>query len=276
MKIQTKIIFFLFIFAAGIEGVAGSVWYPFGASLKIPTNLVQLMDSKEATTIDDIADATLETVRKCFANQKQFYIVGYSFGSLIAIRLAQLLEQAGITGRIILIDGAPVYLKRLEAAITKSTSKDENSEDVLIMLAFYNLCSGEHSEKFMGQLQGCNTWQKKMDLLHDYLPDAVKTAYSTAYLHKILAAMSNRLKAVTKLKIDGNACDKIVKLESPVILIRPSQASFTDIADDYELSAIVTQPIDVRYVQGNHLTMLDNRHITQIIDDNVPIENSNS
>lgn len=230
----------------------------------------------QATTINEIADATLETVSKCFANQEQFYIVGYSFGSLVAIRLAQLLEQTGAIGRVLLIDGAPVYLKRLEAAITKSTSKDENSEDVLIMLAFFNLCSGEQTEKFIGQLHECNSWSKKMDLLHDYLPDTIKSTYSTPYLHKILAAMSNRLKAVTKLNIDSDAVEKIVKLQSPVTLIRPTQASFTDIAADYELSKLAARPIDLRFVQGNHLSMLDNEEITQIIDEFAPTANSTS
>lgn len=233
------------------------------------------MNSMQSTTINDIADATLDTVHKCFAHQKQFYIIGYSFGSLIAIRLAQLLEQTGAVGRVLLIDGAPVYLKRLEAAITKSTSKDENIEDVLIMLAFFNLCSGEQTEKFIVQLRECNEWSKKTDLLHDYLPDAIKAAYSTPYLNKILAAMSNRLKAVTKLKIDGDAAAEIVKLQSQITLVRPSQASFSDIADDYELSALAARPIDVRYVQGSHLSMLDNEEITQIINENAPIENSN-
>lgn len=223
-----------------------------------------------ATTIDDIADATMDTVTKCFAHQKQFYIVGYSFGSLVAIRLAQLLERSGASGRVLLIDGAPVYLKRLEAAITKSTSKDENSEDVLIMMAFFNLCSAEQTEKFTTQLHACDSWPKKMDLLHDYLPETIKAIYSTPYLHKMLAAMSNRLKAVSKLNINGNAREKVVKLQSPVTLLRPTQASFTDIAEDYELSAIAARPIDVRYVQGNHLSMLDSANITQIIDENAP------
>lgn len=228
----------------------------------------------EATTINDIADATLETVRKCFANQKQFYIIGFSFGSLVAIRLAQLLEQTGAIGRVLLIDGAPVYLKRLETAITKSTSKDENTEDVLIMLTFYNLCSGEQTDKFTAQLQECDSWAKKTELLHGYLPDAIKSAYSTQYLNRVLTAMSNRLKAVTKLNGNSDAADQIVKLQSPVTLIRPTQASFTDIADDYELSKLAARPIDVRYVQGNHLSMLDSEEITQIIDAFAPTEDS--
>lgn len=234
------------------------------------------MNSMEATTISGIADATIDIVRECFANQKEYYIIGYSFGTLIAIYLAQLLEQSGKFGRLLLIDGAPVYLKRLEVAITKSTSKDENSEDMLIMLVFFNLCSGEQTEKFIVQLQECDTWSKKMELLHSYLPDAVKSEYSTPYLNKILAAMSNRLKALSKLDVDGDAADKIVKLKSPVTLIRPTQASFTDIPDDYELSKLAEQPIDVRYVRGNHWSVLEGEEIANIIDEIAPAENSTS
>lgn len=44
-------------------------------------------------------------------NQKEFLIVGYSFGSLIAIELARLLEANNFSGRLLLIDGAPDYIK---------------------------------------------------------------------------------------------------------------------------------------------------------------------
>ena len=44
-------------------------------------------------------------------DQKEFLIVGYSFGSLIAIELARLLEANDFSGWLILIDGAPDQMK---------------------------------------------------------------------------------------------------------------------------------------------------------------------
>ncbi|EFN64610.1 hypothetical protein EAG_16158 [Camponotus floridanus] len=44
-------------------------------------------------------------------SRKEFLIVGYSFGSLIAIELARLLEAKNFFGRLILIDGAPDQMK---------------------------------------------------------------------------------------------------------------------------------------------------------------------
>lgn len=207
-------------------------------------------------------------MRDCFANQKEFYIIGHSFGAIVAIQLAQMFERNGVDGRVLLIDGSPVHLKRLSEAMIKSMSKKENSDDVVIMMIFFNMCSAERTYKFILQLQKCTEWTKKMDLLYGHLPEAIKSHYSYDHLYNMVLAMTNRLKAVIKLNFD----DEVVKLKSPITLIRPTQASFTDIAEDYDLSKYAEQPVDVRYVKGNHLTMLDGNEITQIIDNFAPIE----
>lgn len=226
------------------------------------------MGSKDETTIEQIGEATFDVVRDFFAKQKQFYIIGHSFGAIVAIQLAQMLERNGANGHVLLIDGSPVYLKRMSEAIIKTTSKKESTEDVLIMLVYFNVCNSERSYRFAMQLQGCNTWSMKMDLLYRNLPEALKSAYSAQYMYTMICAMSKRLKAVLNMNVDAEN----VKLKSPVMLIRPKQASFTDIADDYELSSYAEQPIDVRYIQGNHLTMLDGYEITRLIEDFAPSE----
>ncbi|KAL6446819.1 hypothetical protein ACFW04_001327 [Cataglyphis niger] len=55
----------------------------------------------------------LPYVMEKMKDQKEFLIVGYSFGSLIAIELARLLEAKNFIGRLILIDGAPDWMKFL-------------------------------------------------------------------------------------------------------------------------------------------------------------------
>lgn len=248
--------------------MTASEWYAFGAKLSIPTYLIQLLGSKDEKTIERISEVTFDVVRDCFAKQKQFYIIGHSFGAILAIQLAQMLERNGATGHVLLIDGSPVYLKRMSEAMIKTTSKKQNTEDVLIMLVYFNVCNSERSYRFAMQLQGCNTWSMKMDLLYRQLPEAMKNLYSADYLYATICAMSNRLNAVLSMNVDADN----VKLKSPVMLIRPKQASFTDIADDYGLSNYAEQPVDVRYIQGNHLTMLDGDEIIRLIEDFAPSE----
>lgn len=255
----------------GIQGVATSDWYKFGANLLTPTYLFPLMKSKDATSIETIADSILFAVCDCFARQKQFYIVGYSFGAIVAIQLAQMLERGGKRGRILLIDGSPVYMKKSFASMmTSSETKEENIEDVLIMLLYFNMCNNNETYDFIDQLQNCDKWSKKMDLLFRYLPDDLKSAYSTQYLRNSFTAMSNRLKTVINTNTDDGM--QIAKLKSPVTLVRPTQASIADIANDYDLSKYAEQTVEVRYVKGNYLKMLDSDEVTQIIDKFAPTE----
>lgn len=222
----------------------------------------------DATSIEQIGEITFDAARECFAKQKEFYIIGHSFGAIVAIQLAQMLERSGKTGRVLLMDGSPVYLKRMSEAMIKTTSKKENMEDVLVILVYFNMCGGERTYKFTMQLQECRSWGQKMDLLYRHLPEAIKAAYSSDYLYDVMCGMANRLKSVINIDFE----QEIVKLKSPVMLIRPKQASFTDIPDDYDLSKYTEKPVEMRYVQGNHLTMLDGDEITDIIDDFAPAE----
>lgn len=251
--------------------MAANEWYTFGANLATPTYLITLMKSKEATSIATIAESILGAVVDCFAKQKQFYIVGYSFGAIVAIQLAQMLELAGKRGRVLLIDGSPAYLKRNFASMMTSTgTTEEHVEDVLTMLLYFNMCTSDQTYDFIDQLQNCDKWSKKIDLLLRNLPETVKSAYSVPYLRNIFTAMSNRLKIVSNANADD--ATQIVKVKSPVTLVRPTQASIADIPNDYDLSKYAEQTVDVLYVKGNYLKMLSSDEVTQIIDKLAPAE----
>lgn len=246
----------------GIEGVGGKIWHTFGAALARPARLIQLMSSMNATTIKDISDISLGVVQETLADHKEFFIIGYSFGSLVALHLAHLLESSGKVGRVLLIDGAPIYLQRLSAGIIQ-TMKETESDDLLLFVVFHNLCNAEHNEQFSARMQRCDSWEQKIELLYEYLSDDVKASFSPAYLHKVCTAMANRLRAVNALNADTD----VPRLKSQIKLVRPQQASFTDIADDYELSKYASHSVDVQYIEGNHLTMLDNPKLADIINE---------
>ena len=60
--------------------------------------------------------------------KKEFLIVGYSFGSTIAIELARSLEAENVFGHLILIDGAPELVKLINE---NYFSKEELQIDIL-------------------------------------------------------------------------------------------------------------------------------------------------
>lgn len=59
-------------------------------------------------------------------------MVGYSFGALIALEIAAKLEARGMRGQIVLIDGAPIFLKKLVIDQMPQTHSDEAVQQVLI------------------------------------------------------------------------------------------------------------------------------------------------
>lgn len=64
----------------------------------------------------------------------EFILVGYSYGSLIAIELARLLESKSFTGRLILIDGSPDQMKASKEQFFHFTTILEFQNNILLGL----------------------------------------------------------------------------------------------------------------------------------------------
>lgn len=72
----------------------------------------------------------LPTVEK----QRSFVLVGYSFGSLLAIELARRLEKHGLTGRLVLIDGTPDLIKAMIEQYLSFSTQEELQNNVLLSI----------------------------------------------------------------------------------------------------------------------------------------------
>ena len=64
--------------------------------------------------------------------RKNFVLVGYSFGSLVTIELARILEEKGFNGRLVLIDGSPDLVKAIVDQQLSSQSDEELENSVLL------------------------------------------------------------------------------------------------------------------------------------------------
>lgn len=224
------------------------------------------MKSRNELSLDAIADSVIQEITEFFSNQKKYCVVAHSYGTLIAIKIAYLLEKFGKCGHIILIDGSPNYLKRMAQGLLRTT-KIEDSTDVLIMVVFSQFCRSEFRNNFIAKLSQFSDVEQKIDLVMEFLSTEIKDKYSVEYIKKLAVAIMNRLKVVIGLNLeDGKISDVMEnKLKSPITLIRPTQASFTDIDEDYSLHRYTEQEVNIKYVEGNHLTVLENPELTDII-----------
>jgi len=72
-------------------------------------------------------------------------MVGYSFGSIIAIELTRKLEAMSFKGQLILIDGAPEQMRMMYKDFL-SDSKDVDLQ-ILVLIHIMKLYATENSEK---------------------------------------------------------------------------------------------------------------------------------
>lgn len=62
-------------------------------------------------------------------------IVGYSYGTILAIELARKLEALGLKCQLILIDGSPKYLKNALETIFRNKNEDFEDQFLLTVMS---------------------------------------------------------------------------------------------------------------------------------------------
>lgn len=66
--------------------------------------------------------------------RRDFHVVGYSFGSMVAIELVRRLEVEGLSGKLTLIDGSPALMKLIQSQQLTSSSRDELQSGILLSM----------------------------------------------------------------------------------------------------------------------------------------------
>lgn len=241
-----------------------------GANLKVPAKLVQLMGSKDECDLNAITNSVRDDVIKLVDNQKRYFIAAHSYGTITALKLASALEKRGKLGQVVIIDGSPRYLVKLLQGIRRSTSQTDNLENDLIMICFAHFCNSDKIDEFIKRLANCDKLSAKEELFTDFVSAEFKTTYSAKYLVNLIVAVLNRLKALAKFNVLLDNTDELTavldtKLKSPITLIRPTQTVISDISEDYDLHKYTECEINVKYVDGNHLTVIDNVELSNIL-----------
>lgn len=231
-----------------------------------------MTQSSDSQTLPEIARSVIDQIKsKVFNKQEFFYLVGYSFGSFITLEIARLLEEAGMKGHVLLVDGAPVFLKQLSFATLGTT---ENVSDAAIQtLLIHAIClqifpENNPDELFLAVLEQ-KTWSEQIDRLVEFGVKA-NIEYSEQYMRSMVYAMFARLKLVFEFDTE-----KVNKIQSSITLVRPTEVSVVDIDEDYELSKYTNGTISLKFIEGNHTTMLDNEKLWRIINDSDPNQESN-
>ncbi|XP_002137899.4 fatty acid synthase [Drosophila pseudoobscura] len=245
------------IIIPGLEGTAGQAWYHIGSNLQSRAVVLQLHQFASLETVQEIAEQSLERVKPILKPTEPFYIIGYSYGTFVALKLAQLLENAGFRGHIMLLDGAPHFLKRLTNLHLGENFSDNDLYDLLLTRIVSKIF---HQESTAPAFHKINSLEEKMTLFMEYVEK--QKVYSKEYATTMVGAMFRRVKMAAKFDLDSTK-----NLKSPITLVRPAEVSLQDIDEDYCVSQLTAGKVVLKVIEGNHTTMLDNPALAKIIND---------
>ncbi|KAF7987806.1 hypothetical protein HCN44_003669 [Aphidius gifuensis] len=245
------------IFVPGVEGSA-SVFSNLAGKLMSPATCLQFdSEQKENLSIPEIAKNLLPHVLARCKDRRDFLVVGYSFGSLIAIEIVRLLEAEGLTGKLILIDGSPdlmIAILKEQLAVTKE-SELENT----ILVGIMDFMKASLSGDLYSSLQNCTSWKQKLDTFIKHLPSET-SMMPEEQQRNLCTSLYKRLLAI--LAYDPSS---ILPINTPITLLKPSMPTIKNMSEDFGLSKISHKKPEIYVLNGNHVTILDDSRVAAAI-----------
>ncbi|XP_070149856.1 fatty acid synthase [Polyergus mexicanus] len=242
----------------GMDG-CGHVFNPLASAIKPVATVLQYGTNNIGLahgSIPEYADHLLPYVLPKAEQQRTFILIGYSYGSLVAIELARRLETHGLNGRLVLIDGAPDLMKAMIEQYLPSQTQEELQNNILLYIM--NNLQPAASEKLFLDLDKCMTWEQKLDGFVSHL--ASDNVLSVENQKALCTTLYSRVLALQKYDALS-----LTRIRAPIILLKPME-SFTHMDEkDYGLQKITRDKVKVHYIEGNHVTMLNNDKIITAI-----------
>ncbi|XP_077295461.1 fatty acid synthase-like [Arctopsyche grandis] len=241
----------------GVEGMATTL-ESISKRLKCQATVLQLGYEHPDETIKETANRLFQIVRSRLSPGGKFTLLGYSFGVIIALEVANILEKYGYIGRIFCIDGSPDVLPKM-AKVNFDTSKMNIMQDSYLCHIMDLIAPKMDKKPLYTALSAIDTWDSKIECLLKHVPESVK--YSKQYQKGMAKAVFGRVLSI--LAYDDTVS---YKLKSQVILLRTKDYPIGVVTDEqYCLQKYVQQPIQTHLLEGNHVTILENKDCANII-----------
>lgn len=200
-----------------------------------------------------------------FRDKELFYLVGYSYGTSIAIECARILESYGKKGLVLCIDGSPTLLKKMIQNFVKS--KDVTEEKIQLELTaniMQAVFPEENLDNIRNKMEQMKTWESKLEKLVEFIKWS-QIEMETEYFVSLCSGIYNRALAAHRIQTDN-----FVKIKSPIVLVRPIHAIVSDIDEDYELARYTEGLVTLKFIDGDHQSILENPKLIEVINEMNP------
>ncbi|XP_055593804.1 fatty acid synthase-like [Uranotaenia lowii] len=242
----------------GIEGVAGNIWVTIAEQLNAPVYILQLMKTIECQSASQVVDNVIDELCSSVIDKtEKIDIIGYSFGSLIALELAKRAALKNKIERLMLVDGSPKLFKEaLEKAVANDPS-DANIQKQLIA-AMISVTTDRISLDNIHIIMETPTFEGKIDKMIEM--SRGHTDYSPNYIRNLAKGIFNRLKFMQNSNENQSPT-----IDLPITVVKASEAIFVGSGEDYGISTETSGEVTIQTIDGNHASMLLNPELIKII-----------
>ncbi|XP_063708978.1 fatty acid synthase-like [Culicoides brevitarsis] len=244
------------IILPGVEGLAGKIWNELGEKLNFSAKIVQYINA-ESETLEEIVDELMEKIREQILNGSEtFTIIAYSFGSLLALTLVRKLETLGISGKLVLIEGSPLYLKKPLETVFSSTNNPKAALEFHCAATILGILAPNKSQD---SLLKCKSYGEMIEFI---IIEGKDAPFSDENKRMMMYKLRNHVKIVYELDVEN-----FPKIKSNIMLIRASEPMLSDIDEDYDLSDVTTGEVTMKCIEGNHMTIMETNDLAETLNE---------
>ncbi|XP_045770793.1 fatty acid synthase-like isoform X2 [Maniola jurtina] len=196
----------------GVEGLHVR-FRELGERLKLPALVLQPGVDRPHETIQEMAQRYAKILLKRTQLKERFYLLGYESGVLVALEMAAILEDHGLTGKVFCIGGSPdEILAKFEEKL--ANFETEESLQVAVARHMFNLImNGDNPEDLEEELKKISSWKQKVYFCVQKLRGRID--YSIQYARELIEAAYARIVQIRRYHSEPRP------LRSLLISIRP-------------------------------------------------------
>ncbi|XP_033608867.1 fatty acid synthase [Cryptotermes secundus] len=225
----------------GLQGPPSEVLKPLARQIMFPTFCVRL--SHTSSSLSETAGLLAKHIRE--AQKKGPYnLVGVSWGGVLTLELARILETEGVETRVVLLDGALDMIRSMVDLLNQGSELEANLICRLLQIS---------SMKVHEELMQLPDWSSRLNRALLELPSKMKSREK--HLGIALTAVADHISSILQFQHPGTL------LSGEVTLVRPADES----EDNCGLTKFFKQTVNMKMVEGNHKTIISNRETGNII-----------
>ncbi|CAH2093765.1 unnamed protein product [Euphydryas editha] len=227
--------------------------------VKLPALVMQPGLDNPHETIQQIADRFSKTLLKKTKVRDGFYLLGYESGVMVALEIAAIFEDQGLTGTVFCIGGTPNEIQEHFEENLKDFKTEDELQNAVIGHMFTLLTNNEDTRKLEDVLSNSMTWNEKVSACVSMV--AGQVVHSNQYTEELIKAAYARITQVRLCTYEPR------QLRSQLICMRPrsNKTSNTSNLQQYSLKPVIEYELQAPFANAAEdlrCSNIVNRHLS--------------